>query len=346
MTDHQPPLCDHPHPRGICDHISGPSSPCCNVDCYPCPQHFSVLIGEVMSHLVHNDQRQVTLTMSHIIRHDWLVPAVLTWSALIHRYAPLPGQTREAMADLAPDVAIPDGVGADEMDDQRPWMFRLEVIVRAAIMGDADMIVDTLMSVRGDAAMGPKALLSLLASIGLAAHDATDRHPVDGGTMALIHVLGSQTMNAAGFALLDTLVTIADSARGGDTDLPRAVVDRMHAATPDELLSGVGIAGRALGQIIDPEGHTGTGPLIVSTGGGGMGVIDWRDRSLDAGRDRNDMSPVWALRTAYAFARFDLEQVKSMCLDAEDSALFCVDTIVGACTMIGLEVGHKQDADA
>ncbi len=334
MTDHDTHGCGETHPR-ICPHTAGPDAPCCNLDCFPCPQHFTELGSEAMMLLSAGAKYPGAEVMAHIVAHGWLVPAALTWSALLYRYGPLPGQSRdEAVARV--DTSSPQGVPSDQVDAHRAWMFRLGAIVRSAMLGDGDTILDTLKSVQGDPEMTSPAFMSLVTSIALAAHDAVAQHQVDPRAIAAFHVLGSQAMNAPGFTMMETLVQMAErpGAPDDEHDLSAEVVDRLNAATPNQLLSAMGIAGRALAQMIEVK--TG-GPVLISSTDDLM-LVDWRDTSLDAARTEADMAPVLALRVASAFSRYDIDGVTQMVQGADDSARFCVDVIVGCCTMIGTEI--------
>jgi hypothetical protein len=329
-----------------CDHPS--AEECHNTTRYPCPAHFGELLSQLMAATVTGDDDAANDALLDLGAHRWVSPTVYTSCAFIQEYAVLPGQDLEqAMAGMQPtlDRKRAAGMTPDQRAAHEAWLFRLGVIARAAVAGDGAMIHDTMLS--GVETMGPDAWGSLVASLARAAHDAVHRNRrcIDARTVALFQVLGSQCFNADAFATLSTLVHMADAARTATPVDTARVHQRVLDAPPLQVLQAIGMCGRAIGQLITPDG-----PVILSTTGSSgaalqanvTGMITWDDASLDASAPGEERCTARAMRVAVAFANGRGPQfLRKVLVDGPDGTGYARDVVLGSAGLLGLMVESR-----
>jgi hypothetical protein len=316
-----------------CTHV--PGGDCCNLGVYACPDHFTQTLSRLMLGCATNDRPEVGRAAADLYGHGWLTAAILTMCSLIQVYGPEPGESAdEAIARVDTNTdRLPDQARAEHSR----WIFLLGVLMRSALAGDGDTIMDTLRAVADDPQMTPKRTMSLITSLARQAHHAVyETAGVTPQTLATFGCLGSQTLSAEGFGVLGQLVELTDAFRTDGLDRPELAA-RFIALSPEQMVAAVGVCGRALGQLIDPDG-----PMLVSTTGMGpnaglqaLGVVEWRDESLDATSTPEDVAPARAMRVAVAFARGERDHVVTMLSgDNGGGPRVAMDVVLGSCVIL------------
>jgi hypothetical protein len=322
-----------------CTHT--PGEDCCNLGRLPCPQHFTQLVTALMTAAVEHDNLTVGVMARDLAEHRWTTGAAMTMCALIEWFGRAEDETVEqAMARVTTDTS---GLPPDERADKHPWVFRLGLLVRAALAGDGTQIAAVLSGLSGeghDPAMTPVRTLSLFASLAVAAQEAAGSprrdHDRDAATVATFTVLGSQTANADGYRMLVPLARMVESFRRGTS--PVAAAKRIIGASRIETVAAIGVVGRAMGQLVDPDG-----PMMFSTDGVGgppaghnvLGIVDWPDTSLDGTRPKPELCLARAMRAAVLFARDDADGVMTVVNAADDPPAYARDLIMGMCSLLG-----------
>lgn len=313
----------------------------------PCPQHFSAAVGDVMAAVAHHDNETATVALLHLLGHRWLGSAVMTWCTLINRFVGEPGETPEQTVQRMQTQSV-EAMPPDMQEWAAPWMFRLQLMIRSACLGDGPMIIDAFQSAMHDDAMDPGAVLSIVASLALTAHDAiANRDEVTAGTIAAYCTAGSQASTADAFTALRMVGPIIEGFRDNtahdDTPAMKPRMEAVSDCTQDVLLTAVALVSRSLGQFLDPAGIT----LFTTDGHGdtaGAGVtgmiIGWDDPSLDHARTTGELVHVRAVRAAMSYGRGtpqDLAEVLES--GGYDYAL---DTILGCCSIIGMMLAETE----
>jgi hypothetical protein len=322
-----------------CTHT--PGEDCCNLERLPCPLHFTQLVTSLMTAAAEHDNLTVGTVARDLAEHRWTTAAAMTMCALLEWFSRDQDETVEqAMARVTTDTS---GLPPDERADKQPWVFRLGLLVRAALAGDGTQIAAVLSGLSGeghDPAMTPIRTLSLFASLAVAAHDATQsprRDPDrDVATVATFMILGSQTVNADAYRMLVPLVGLTDSFRRETS--PELAARRIIEASRTETVAAIGVVGRAVGQMTDRDG-----PLLFSTSGVGgpaaghdvTGVVDWPDTRLDDTRPKPELCLARGMRAAVLFARDDSDGVMAVINGADNPAAYARDLIMGACALLG-----------
>lgn len=328
-----------------CDHI--PGGECCNRADLACPQHFTQLLASFTEAVATRDDRAGKIALD-LAGHRWVIPAVMTWCAVIQGYAMQPGESRDTvLARIAAKTeALTQALSPQDREEHGPWMFRLGVIVRAAVCGDGDMIEATMATVADDPYMTPERTMSLVASVARAAHDVVASDPrVSAQTMATYAILGSQTLTATGFSMLHPMANLAEAFRLGRMDRTEMATLFADLET-SQLLSAVAIAGRALGQLVDPDNVV----LIATTGIGATaeanvtGVMEWRDETCDYRRSRQELVAARAMRIACAFATGKRQRVINLLRSSDDDVRYASDVIAGCCSILAMMVASDVTA--
>lgn len=321
-----------------CDHL--PGGECCNLGRTPCPQHFTQLMAQLMTAAHANQDDLVRVAATDLSDHRWTTQAVMTMCALIEHYGRRDGETVEqAMARVTTDTSgLPPAVRADK----EPWVFRLGVLARSALAGDGDQITAVITGISGkgkDPQMTPSRTLSLFASLAAAAQQQT-QHPHrdkrrDVASVATFMVLGSQAYNAHAYRMLVPVAGLVESFRRQTS--PKESGRRIIEAPQTDLLAAVGVVGRAMGQMVDPDG-----PMLFTTDGVGgpsaghqvTGLLNWGDTTLDPGRERSELCMARAMRTAVMFASDDLDAVMAAINEVDDSVGYARDLVMGASALL------------
>lgn len=325
-----------------CEHTSG--GDCCNRDDMACPSHFTQLVASFMSAVCGDDQSTARSAAADLSRHGWITPAVMTWCGLIHGYAQRPGQSREdVMARITTNA---DHLSPADRAEREGWVFRLGVIVRAAVAGDGDMIDAAIATVATDPYMTPRRTVSLVASLAAATHTLVDSDPrISAQTVATYAILGSQTGTASGFSMLHPMADLMEAVRLDQPDRSE-VAARFTGITPVRMLTGVTIAARALGQLIDPKDVM----LLCTTGIGETaaanvtGIVQWRDPTLDGSLNPKALAAVRAMRVAHAFGTGRRQEVINLLKSTGDHPAYARDVIVGCCTILATMVASSDVA--
>lgn len=323
-----------------CEHT--PGGDCCNRDDLACPSHFTQLVASFMDAVARDDQPTARSAAADLNLHGWTTPAVMTWCGLIHGYAQIPGQSREdVMARITTNT---DDLSPADRAEREGWIFRLGVLARAAVAGDGDMIDATIATVAADPYMTPRRTLSLVASLANATYTLVEADPrITAQTVATYAILGSQTRTAAGFSMLHPMADLMEAIRLDQTDRPE-VAARFTGIGPVRMLTGVTIAARALGQLIDPEDV-----MLVSTTGIGetaaanvTGIVQWRDPTLDGSLNPEALAAARAMRVAHAFGTGRRQEVINLLKSSDDHPAYARDVIVGCCTILALMVAAQN----
>ena len=324
---------------------------CHNVDLFVCPEHFSNAMADMMCASVVNDQSTFVQIVMHLVEHAWLTPAISTLCGFIEMYGPDPGESQEdAAARVRIDTGVygHDGIPDEDQAQHGVWLFRAGLLTRSAIFGDGQTIFDTIASIAPDPNMDARSTLSILATLSQAAHHSIDiRDQVTQQTVALGMMIGGQTYNPYAYNLLAPVVDLTESIR-----THRPWDDRLQArfmeARQMELISMVGTCGRAVGQLITADGPE----VILSTNradpaAGMTGLLDWRDETVDPGRDPQHLAICRAVRVAAAFARNDGDRVVTMSEqgDPVERRRWAMDVIGGAASMLAMMVNSRVVAD-
>lgn len=324
-----------------CEHT--PGGACCNRADLACPTHFTQLVAAFMEGVSTGGDRQATAAAAKdLSRHAWIVPAMWTWCAIIQAYARQPGESRDDL--LARINTDTQPLTPQDRAERGGWVFRLGVITRAAVCGDGAMIEDTMATILSDPYMTPARTMSMVASLAHATHHVVTGDPrITAQTVATYAILGSQTLTATGFSMLHPMADLAEAFRLGQVERPE-VTARFADLDAPRLLSGVAIAGRALGQLVDPHD-----PVLVGTTGIGAtaaanitGVMEWRDAALDGDRLPQELVAARAMRVAVAFATGRRQQVVELLRSSDDDFRYALDVIIGCCTIIAMMVASSD----
>lgn len=321
-----------------CNHV--PGGECCNLDRVACPQHFTQLLAQLLTAAHANQDDPVRGAAADLSHHRWTTPAIMTMCALIEHYGRAPGETVEqAMARVTTDTSgLPPALRADK----EPWVFRLGVLARSALAGDGDQIAAVISGLSGegkDPRMTPPRTLSLFASLAAAAHQQTqaprrDKRR-DAASVATFMILGSQALNAHAYRMVVPLAGLTESFRRATS--PTQSGRRVIEASKTDLLAAVGVVGRAMGQMVDPDGPM----LFLSDGVGGpsaghqvTGMLNWGDTTLDPGREYSELCMARAMRAAIMFANDDVDAVLATIGEVDDQVGYARDLVMGSSALL------------